>query len=180
MMTALPTVAQQPATIIGDDYQAQGSVDGFGFGPLSFTADSIERDLDTSFTIKWVDENSFDINTLGPGADFDFILTLSDLDFKTSTGQPVSIASVVFNENDSTYATFFASPANPSGASRPVDPDVGSTANSVTVRFGAGWSDQLSSDLPTLRFDVQVVPEPSTFLMSLVGLSAYVFIRRRK
>ncbi len=180
IVTALPVAAQQAATITGDNYQAQGSVDGFSFGPHNFVADSIEKDLVSSFSLKWVDEDSFDVFVEGPGADFDFFLTLSGLDFNNGSGQRVDIVNAFFNENDSDYSTFFASPGNPSGAPRPVDPIVTSALDSVTVNFGAGWTDQLSNDFPTLRFDVQVVPESTTFMMSLMGMCAVVFLRQRK
>jgi len=189
IVTALPLTGQ---SILGDVYQSDATVDGFPYGPHSLTANvsdqidlysgNVEPFLFDAIGLKWVDGDSFDIfvedSTLSD--EFEFNLTLSDLDFKDSSGNSLSISGLDFNYGASDYDTFFQSPENPTGAFPPSDPQVSSTANSVTLSFGEGWGNQLINDRPVLRFDVQTVPEPGTSILTLVGAGFALFTRRRK
>ncbi len=109
----------------------------------------------------------------------DASITLSDLDFKTTSGQPAAITGVTFNPNGNGYSGFFQSDDNPSGASPVADPSISWTANSITVEYGSDWGGQLSADWPVLRFDVETVPEPSSAAILLAGLVSLRLTRRR-
>ena len=183
--TTFPLFSQ---SIIGDNYQFSGSYSSTVFGPVNDNA-AISSGFTEIFNIfgdsgnfRWVDQDSFEVTIEFPNNSFDFSLTLSGLDFKSPSGQALDIESASFNYADSVYDTFFFDPVNnPTGAFRPSDPIVSSTANSVTVEFGSDWSGQLAADAPYLRFDIKTVaiPEPASSCLLVLGLTTIGFRRRR-
>ena len=124
-------------------------------------------------TVDWADDDSFDlmfISFVGRNLS-DTSFTLSDLNFQ-SAGQPRDIIGVAFNRPASNVDEFQAGPGLAA-------PSLSFTANSVTVTFGF-FSADLAADGLRLRFDVTTVPEPSTMVLILTGLSALGVIGRRE
>ncbi|MCO6044522.1 PEP-CTERM sorting domain-containing protein [Aeoliella sp. ICT_H6.2] len=163
--------AEAPAaSILGDSIQIDGQLDGSSIGPTTTTASMSSLSVLTNpdVYIEWADDDSFDIAIEGASSNFDFSLTLSDLQFESSPGSTVDIIGASFNFADSDYSSYLFDPdSNPTGATRPSDPVVTWTADSVTVAYGTDWSGQLAADWPTLRFDVTTaVPEPGTLTLS--------------
>jgi len=179
---ALLTAAiSNAATIVGTSYQIDGSLDAVGFGPTTETANTSTRiDLAGGIQFQWVDGDSFDVFVqLFNASPFAFSITLSNLQFQGTSG-PENILGAAFNFDQSIYGTFLQSPNNPTGAIRPNDPIVMTTTSSVTVSFGSDWSVQLAGDQPTLRFDVQTIPEPGCVALACLGFFGVALAHRRK
>lgn len=188
-------------SIVGDQFTASGTGAGDAFGPVtgtagqnlgqSFGSGDITIDLanGSRVYVNWYDQNTFVVRPLvaedGTGA-LPLDLTLSDLNF-TGSGGPEQITGASFNPTapGSVYLSYFRSASNPTGALRPADPTVSFTSNSVTVKFGNGWSQQLISDEPALFFDVvtsggpRAVPEHETGFLMLLGLVGVWLATRR-
>jgi PEP-CTERM motif len=186
-VSLVPTLVN--ASIAGDTFQGTIKVEGginFEVGPFPGTAGAVDDEIrstaadlrigvtqagsENEFAVNWVDEDSFEFlyNAFG-AVDVDLVsFILSDLNFTTG-GQPRDIASFVFNRAASDVDSYEAGPALG-------DPTVSFTANSVTATFGF-FSKELAADGPIFRFDVTLVPEP-TSLFLLSGLGALCLRRR--
>ena len=187
LTTSLTTISADAASILGDEFQITGSAAGASIAPVTGVAGSSDaRSFDVNVTLDfgdivrvgWFDDDSFDVVVEASSLP-DASITLSDLDFKTMSGQPADITGATFNPNGNGYSGFFQSDDNPTGAPPVADPSITSTANSVTVEYGSDWGGQLSADWPVLRFDVETVPEPSSTAVLLTGLVSLGLIRRR-
>lgn len=144
--------------------------------------------------VNWLDPDTFVVKienfdtSLNPDS-FSVDLTLKSLTF--AGGETIS--SVTFNPTfnpgpgDNTYIGFFASPANPTGASPVNDPAVTVGPSQIHLVYGSDWGlnngTQLIADAPPLYFDVTTkgpvaTPEPGMVALLCCGLVVLGLTRR--